>query len=153
MKSTYFILPVTLFIVSCSSTQKRKEPVEHFVAHITEDGTKKFSYSLTPSNPRGGNKGGKRGGGRNEGGGGRGGKGGGQDGKRGKSGEKGDNSDQKFKMQERLVKKLERALFEKEYCREGYFKLDAFFDREISQYKGQCEEKASDKDFDKFPNQ
>ena len=153
MKSTYLVLPITLFVISCSSTQKRPEPVEHFVTHITEDGTKKFSYSLTASSPRGGNKGDKRGGGRSQGSGGRGGKGGGQGRNKSESRDKSKGSDQKHQMQERFLKKLERTLFEQGYCQEGYVKIDAFFDREISQYKGQCEEKASNEDIIKFKNQ
>lgn len=153
MKSTYILLPITLFMISCSSTQKKQEPVGHFVTHITEDGTKKFSYSLVASNPRNNKKGHNKGGGANNRGGGRGGKGGGQDRNRGGSRDRSDQSNQKFMIKEKFLKKLERTLFEKDYCHEGYSELDSFYDREMSQIKGTCEEKASHEDTIKFPNQ
>ena len=112
-------MPITLIMASCSSSQKKPEPVENFVTYISEDGTKKFSYSLAHSSPRDGNK---KGGGRNKGsGGGRGGKGGGQGRNRGSS--------------------------------RDHIKLDDYFDHTTYQFRGQCEEKANNEDYSKFPNQ
>lgn len=56
-------------------------------------------------------------------------------------------------MKERVLQKLERALFEKSYCHEGYIKLETFFDREMSAFRGKCKEIASQDDKDKFQNQ
>lgn len=49
MKSSYIILPAALFIISCNSSPKKPDVVEHFVTHITEDGTKQFNYTLVIS--------------------------------------------------------------------------------------------------------
>ena len=145
MKSTYLIYPAALFIASCSSTHKKPEMSEYFVTHITEDGTKQFSYSLIASNPRSENKG------RNNSGGGRGGKGGGRTG--GGPPNNNNDSSKKFEMQERFLKKLDQILFETDYCQEGFIKLDSTFERGLSQFRGKCEEQASNEDKEQFPNQ
>ena len=157
MKIVYILLPISFIFSSCSSNPpKRPEPEESFVTHITEDGTKKFSFSLTSNNSRGGkNKGGGPGGrGSGKGGGqGRGQTRGGPDRNSAGSDQRGNPSEHKFQMKERFIKRLEKNLFEKQYCHEGYSEIDSYIDREMSQYKGQCQEKANKEDLVNFPNQ
>ncbi|MFK8010433.1 MAG: hypothetical protein AB8B80_00235 [Marinicellaceae bacterium] len=145
MKNIFLVLVTIIFIVSCASKAKRPEPIEHFVTHITHDGIKQFSYSLSSSNSNKGNK--------NRGRGNRGGSKGNSRRSGGKNQQRGNHSDRQFEMKEKLVQKLEKILFEKNYCHEGYIKLDSYANREIAQYRGQCEEKANEQDIVKFPNQ
>jgi hypothetical protein len=86
-------------------------------------------------------------------------KNGGPGGKGGKGGNKGgrrdnnDSSRQEFKMKEIFFSRLENTLFENAYCLEGYIKIESYFEKGLSQFKGQCEEKASSLDRKRFPNQ
>jgi len=156
MKITYILSPIILLVSSCSSnSSKRPETAESFVTHIMNDGTKKFNYTIThqvsKNNKKRQNKGGKlgnRAGGRS----GRvGGQGRGSD--FGGSRERINPSEQRYQLKQGFLKRLEKMLFEKQYCNEGYSELDSFYDRQMSQYKGQCQEKASEEDLVNFPNQ
>jgi hypothetical protein len=153
MKCKYIILPVTLFIISCTNNPKRPEHKEFFVTHIETDGTKKFSYSLVTTAPNTSRSNSSKAGGRNgRGGGGRSGRGG-KGGNRGGSNQAPGQIDHKLKMEKKFIRKLEKTLFNNAYCLEGYIKLESFIDREMSQLKGQCEEKATTEDKKRFPNQ
>ena len=154
MKRTYLILFTCLYIASCSSTQKRHESVEHFVTHIKEDGTKIFSYNLIVTGPKNSNiERSKRGNDSKRGNKGIGNKRGSQGRNRGGIKNRSGHSDYKIKMKERFMQKLKKTLFEMNFCHKGYSKIESSFDREMSQFKGQCEEKANKEDRIKFSNQ
>ena len=156
MKANLLILPLALLSISCKNNPKQKpEFEESFVTHIESDGTKKFNYSLVNLKPIGNQKHDSGMGGRNARGGGRGGKGNknGNGGRRGVSKDSNGKVDLQQKMKEKFIRKLEKTLFENAYCSDSYVELDSFYERGSSQFKGQCEEKATSEDRKRFPNQ
>jgi hypothetical protein len=147
MKSKIIILVFNAFLISCSYSPKRPEFIESFITHIETDGTKKFSFSLVNSRPTKSMRS-KKGKSNATSPGKKGSKG------RHQSKPPGPNSSMNDKpnFNEMFITKLEKILYESDYCQEGYIKLDSFFDRETSQIRGQCEEKATLEDRKHFPN-
>lgn len=138
-----FIILALILLSACSQTPKKPAFNESFVTHIELDGTKKFSYSLISLKPGNNIPQKGKGKGRHQGQG---------KGSYGQGKRKSDNRPPKGngKM---LNQRLEKILSETGYCQQGYTELDTYNDREISQFTGQCEEKASDTERERFPNQ
>ncbi len=139
----YMILALFLLIFSCSQRPKKATTQEYFVTHILSDGTKMFSYVLERSNDQRRKTKGKN---RKHSGAGRGKN---RAGKYGQSTRKDDNQ----RMKKRFYEKLELTLNENNFCREGYVKLNGYFNRSKSEIKGQCNEKANEQDKLTFKNQ
>jgi len=139
---------------ACSTTPERHAdkqrplPETSFETKIRTSGIKSFTYAETMprregSSERSGKKqrsgggasGGERGGGRSRGGGGR------SDSK---------NSKRKEQMLLRAKENLELELARTEYCREGYLEMDTEINRGSVIITGDCNERASPEDFEKF---
>jgi hypothetical protein len=148
MKKITLVLLLLTFIVSCSHKPKKPEHKEFFVTHILADGTKMFSYNLIMERSQGSRKKGQRGEGGSKGGDRRMGK----TGSRGKQGQS-NQPESKQRIKKRFYAKLEKILYENNYCREGYEELNSFIDREGAEMKGQCNEKANKVERNKFINQ
>lgn len=143
----YTVWIVIVFLISaCSQSPKRPKFSENFVTYIEADGIKKFSYTLIVNKPSGVKS---KGSGRHSGNGSGKGRGNRSSGEQhsGKNGKGSGPSKQNFQ------KRMQLALSESAFCREGHVELDSFADREMSQFKGQCNDKATYADKKKFPNQ
>jgi len=139
-KSRFLTTIVVLSLLGCASNQsKSHEIVETFVTDIKEDGSKRFSFSLTASSfqQNGDGKMGQGGHGRGD----HSGQGMGRHGA-GRSG-RGSMGGQNKEM---IYEKLESKLSETGYCRDGYIELDFYRSRGQSQIKGECNEDATDLD-------
>ena len=156
MKNIILIL-VILILSACVSNHKQRPPSqENFVTHIENNGTKLFNFTLTINNPKG-NKEGKTH--RSKGGAGFGSVGGSNQGRMGRGRKNGsrkkpeNTKDQIIHMKQRIKDKMRLALFNTQYCREGYIEIDSIYIPGNSSIKGQCQESASKDDLSKFPNQ
>lgn len=146
-KSSLIIFASSAFVVACSSTSNKEGFSENFVTQISEDGSKRFQYTVQKEIPDGGRQRGgrKKGGGgmMGAGGGGRGGRGGGQN-----------RTDMIAKMQEKVKAQAQGALEEKlaeiEFCREGYMVLHEAFTMGRFQLQGECKDTASEEDRQRF---
>jgi hypothetical protein len=150
------ILSLMFSVVGCTNNhQKRPQTEEIFVTKIEENGTKRFNFSMNmeiPSDRRGGRPAGA-GGGRP------GGMGGGR--ASGMGGGRPDGNKDFEKRREQMMEKMKKNIYEKlrltlfntEYCREEYIEIDSIFIPGNASIKGECEEKATQEDILKFPNQ
>lgn len=139
----FIIFTLLLFMFSCSQTPKEKATREYFVTHILADGTKMFSYVLERSNNNQRKTKGRK--------------------RRSKGSFKAQNrterSGQSYRKEgdqrnkSRFYKRLDGLLSHKNYCREGYVELNSSFNRQRSEIKGQCNEKANENDKMTFKNQ
>jgi hypothetical protein len=152
-KYTLFALSLGLFLCACASNDKKSPVIDEYLAtQITNDNIKHFSYSAEMFKPSsGGSMAGRSGKGS---GGGRGGMGGGRGGMGGGGGKGGgarpDPEEMKKKMEKSFDLSLANKLDELGYCREGYEVLDKTIGRAYAQYRGQCNELASEEDIEKF---
>jgi hypothetical protein len=136
-------LSITILgLTACGSNPAKKHgrmPNEVFVTHIKANGSKVFNYSLIKKIPSQRQMGkGMR-------------KGAGMGGSM-KAGKKPDFSQMNAKMHEKANEKLTLKLTETGYCREGYMRLDSFFERGHVTIKGECNDTATDEDREKFTN-
>ncbi|WP_299768262.1 hypothetical protein [uncultured Pseudoteredinibacter sp.] len=151
-KSSLIILACSVFVAACSSTPEKEGFSENFVTQISEDGSKRFQYTLQKGIPDGGRKRG----GRVKGGGMKGGGMMGAGGARRGQGDDKNRTDMIAKMQEKVKAQaqgsLEEKLAEVEFCREGYMVLHEAFTMGRSQLLGECRDTASEEDRQRFPN-
>jgi len=148
-KSSLIIFACSVFVAACSSTPEKEGFSESFVTQISEDGSKRFQYTLQREIPDGGRKRGGRMKGAMKGGGMMG------AGGRGQGGGK-NRTDMIAKMQEKVKAQahgsLEEKLAEVEFCREGYMVLHEAFTMGRFQLQGECRDTASEEDRQRFPN-
>jgi hypothetical protein len=146
-----------IFVSGCANKPDRgNKSSQIFETDITDDGSKRFTLSIVEAKREGGKgKGSKQSGKgqRGEGGNGRGGKG--QGGQRGGRGGESENGDDRGNAQsyssnednrEKTIALLEAKLTETGYCRNGYIELDYSFVPGKTEFRGECQESASDAD-------
>ncbi|WP_299974966.1 hypothetical protein [uncultured Pseudoteredinibacter sp.] len=148
-KSSLIIFACSVFVAACSSTPEKEGFNENFVTQISDDGSKRFQYTLHKEIPDGGRK---RGGRMNGGGM----KGGGMMGAGGGQGGGKNRSDMIAKMQQKVKAQaqgsLEEKLAEVEFCREDYMVLHEAFTMGRFQLQGECRDTANEEDRQRFPN-
>ena len=152
------LLSAAIVVSGCSSQDKYINKMnENFVTNITEDGSKRFNYSLNARGKRGGAKGAdkNRSGGRGGISGGRGGRGDGRGGKGGGQSRQAQSDSEALtkKIQSRMTEQLELYLEQSGYCREGFLELDSYFSPTRSHIRGECRETATDNDRAEFTSQ
>ncbi|EKE67766.1 hypothetical protein [Gallaecimonas xiamenensis] len=113
------------------------EPSTYFATHISDDGSKRFVFSLEN----------RRSGGRGQPG--RGGPGGRQGGPGGQDTDRAPSSEQ---GSEQLDERLEDKLLESGFCRTGYMELSRSDSGRFARIAGECNESASAEDRQAFPN-
>mgnify|MGYP000126722507 CR=1 FL=1 len=152
---------ITLIVIVCmlmfSCAQKKKKEVINdvtLITHIKNNGVKEFSYSATLSQkkkPAGSRSHNKGGGGRGGAAGGRGGRGGGS---RGGNGDRSKNDSSQGiseKMKSKIYQDLNKRL-RTGFCRDGFVETEVFFDKKYIQIKGVCNERATNSDRKRYPN-
>ncbi|WKE65137.1 hypothetical protein PVT67_15955 [Gallaecimonas kandeliae] len=142
---------LALVLAGCCSCDRDRpaeremtQPSSYFSTYISEDGSKRFVFSLETQGGRSGPGMGGR-----EGRGGRGGPG------MGRSG--GDRGGQQARQeagqgQDKLLELLEEKLADNGYCRSGYIQLDSTQRGHFLRFTGECNESATDEDRKRFPN-
>ncbi len=132
IKITLVIAGSVLILSGCSSQDKKRPSLtETFETQITEDGSKRFVYQVSPDRSKGGRPP------RN------------QDGKPpSRDGQK--SSNRAAKVAEKTEAMLQEKLAKTEFCQDGYMVLDSFFDRGRYTIRGECRDEASDGDRAKF---
>lgn len=148
-------VPLCLMLFACASNEpKPPKTTDTFTSLIKTDGTKQFSYVLVMEMPeRGGRppRGGKSMGGKGPGGH----HGGPPPGGQGKKGPAFDR-DGADDMQDKLTHLTEEGLLaqleDSGYCRNGYRQLEIQSRRGAMSILGECYDKATDEDRNKFPN-
>ncbi|MAZ86859.1 MAG: hypothetical protein CL693_04400 [Cellvibrionaceae bacterium] len=133
IRTTLLIASSALILGGCSSQDKRKRPslTETFETEITQDGSKRFVYQVSPDRSKGGRPPRNR---------------------DGKPPSKGGQmpSDRSAKIAERTETMLQEKLAKTEFCQEGHMVLDSFFDRGGYTIRGECRDEASEGDRAKF---
>ena len=150
------VLIISFTLLSCASNKPsdkraKVEPYVEFSTHLKSDGSKNFTYTETypkKNQSRKKKPKGKRG------------KGGGRDGAQGDSGKrqnKGQRNEQnqerinrQAKRKEKFYKSLDETLATKAYCMNGYVELEFRTKHGDMQLIGDCIEKASEDDMQKF---
>ena len=150
---------LAVLVGGCSSSQKTPEFEDYLATNIRSDGSKEFYYTVTMSNTGGSKRGG---GGKNVSGGMRvsGGSssnthgsagvtvGGGSHGGKGGRGSNRPGSHPDEKISEQLEKKLLATGF----CRDGWMETERHIQPPNASVRGECNETASDRDYENFPN-
>jgi hypothetical protein len=151
-----------LLVSACSSAQKNQEFEDYLATNIRSDGSKEFNYTVTMSNSQNPNKGA---GGKNVSGGARvsggsssntrggvgitvGGSGNHQRGNKGGGKRRQVNAAQ----DERMSEQLEKELLASGFCREGWMEQERHYQPPNASIRGECNEAATDKDRQNFPN-
>ncbi|MBL4660547.1 MAG: hypothetical protein JKY19_09330 [Alcanivoracaceae bacterium] len=142
----FYILIISLLLLSCAGAPRKKpDTTEVFVTNITDAGVKQFSLSISIQKPKGHYGGRKSSGGKGRRGGGKGMRG-------GDRGSTSNREEMQQKAQERIWDRLKFNLTKSGYCQQGYIETDSYFSMTESIIKGECKEKASEKDKVKFVN-
>lgn len=138
-------------LVACASHEpKPPKTTDYFVTVIQADGTKQFGYSLVMQMPE---RGQRRGGGPGGPGGRKGPPPGGPGGPGMGGGPKAEKDNPMAEELQRLTTEgLLATLEDTGFCRNGYTPLDKQVRRNAISIQGQCQEKATDVDREKFPN-
>lgn len=161
-KSMTITAVLMLLVSACSSSPKTQDFEDYLATNIRSDGSKEFYYTVTMTNNqnsqkgRGGNNvsGGARvsggsssntraGAGISVGGSGssqRGGKGGGK------------QRQASTVRDDRMTEQLEKKLSATGFCREGFMETERHYQRPNASIRGECNETATDKDRQNFPN-
>lgn len=149
------VLLATL-LTACASEQERSEPPEgYFATHIEADGTKKFQYTVDMPEPRGGRGNGRPGNtaGHVSGGSNRGVSGGVTAGSsRSTSSGSGGGYERYKQINEQLEDRLERELKNSAFCHSGHRETERIVEPQTVFIRGECTEKASEDDREKYPN-
>jgi len=154
------IVLIVVLVCACSGKPERPEPEGYLAAHISEDNSKQFVYSLEFPRPEGGGRSGRPRGhmsgssSRGVSGGvsaGTGGKGGGSHGGGRQGGGRG-GADVQRNINDTLETMLERELQKTAFCRDGYKELERATSPPQIYLKGECNESATKNDLTEFPN-
>jgi hypothetical protein len=156
------IAVLVLLLGACSSSQKNQTFEDYLATNIRSDGSKEFQYTVTLSNGQSSKKGT---GSKNVSGGSRvnggsssntragaainvGGSGKGQRGNKGG----GKGSQAGAARDERMTEQLEKKLKAGGFCREGWMEQERHYLPPNASIRGECNETATDKDRQNFPN-
>ena len=136
-------IAVILLLSACASRQE-KTLEEIFVTEIREDNSKMFAFTLKQEHAQQreqsrhkarGEKAGKM---RKKGG--------------GKGTAKGEARERKNALEDIFQQRLEQRLSKSDYCRTGYLELERYANRGSMTMRGECNESATEKDRQRFPN-
>ncbi len=121
-----------LALSGCSSQDKKRPSfTETFETEISQDGSKRFVYQVSPDRAKGGRPPHNR------------------DGKPpSREGQK--SSNRATKVAEKTEALLQEKLAKTEFCQDGYRVLDSFFERGRYTIRGECRDEASEEDRAKF---
>lgn len=154
------VVLIVVLVCACSGKQERTEPEGYLATQISEDNRKQFVYSLEFPKLDGGGRGGRMRGhmsgssSRGVSGGvstGTGGKGRGSHGGGRQGGGRG-GADVQRNINDTLETMLERELKKTAFCRDGYKELERATTPPQIYLKGECNESATENDFEEFPN-
>ncbi len=132
IKTALLIASSALILSGCSNQDKKRPALtETFETEITEDGSKRFVYQVSPDRAKGGRQARS------------------QDGRPpSRDGQK--PSNRGAKIAEKTEAMLQEKLAKTEFCQDGYMVLDSYFDRGRYTIRGECRDEASEGDRAKF---